>query len=138
MAITCSISSSEITNFLSGFTRSMKSEVVSPLRKSSDFKQLIKKSLFVITPPMCADSRALANLLAASVLFDAYEIIFASIGSKSVPTIVPEVTPESHLASTESSFSKAINVPISGRKSLFGFSAYSRASIDDPFQVISF
>ena len=94
-----------------------------PLRNSGDFKQLIKKSLFVLTPPIWADSSALANLLAASILFGANEITFASIGSKSVPITAPFITPVSHLASAELLFSKAINVPISGRKSLLGSSA---------------
>ena len=120
-----------------GLTLSIKSEVVSPSINSLVLRQLIKKSLFVFTPPICADSSAFANLLAASVLFGAYEIIFASIGSKSVPTTVPVFTPVSHRASAELLSSKAIKVPISGRKSLFGSSAYSLASIDEPVHEIS-
>ena len=115
----------------------MKSEVVLPLRNSFDLREETRKSLLVVTPPMCKLSRAKANLLAASVLVLPFVITFANIGSKSVPTIEPCSIPVSHLASIFVSLSYAIKVPVAGKKSFAGSSAYSLASMDDPVQDIS-
>ena len=77
----------------------MKSEVVFPFKKSSDLNEATKKSLLVVTPPICKLSRAKASLFAASTLVLPLVMTFASIGSKSVPTTDPCSIPVSHLAS---------------------------------------
>ena len=88
---------------LSGFAFSMKSEVVFPARKCFVLNDATKKSLLVVTPPICKFSNAKASLFAASVLVFPLDITFANIGSKSVPTTDPSSIPVSHLASIFSS-----------------------------------
>ena len=83
----------------------MKSEVVWPLWKCFDRNEATRKSLLVVTPPICRDCKARANLFAASVLFLPLAITLANIGSKSVPITEPCSIPVSHLASIPSSVS---------------------------------
>ena len=74
-------------------------------------------------PPKWLFSKAKANLLAASILVSPKEIILANIGSKLDVMFEPLSIPTSHRTKGSSVGSKAIILPVTGKKSFPGSSA---------------
>ncbi len=133
IAMEASARSSLVTSRVrAGEIRSMKSVVVSPARNDGCRRVVTRKSLLVISPWIWVVSRIRASLAAASRLVGAWTITLAIIGSNSTAITLPDSTPESNRALPWVDGCQIITGPGEGKKSLFGSSAHSLASMACP------
>ena len=125
----CRCSRSETSRCNGGFTRSIKSVVVSPARYSGVRRVVTKKSRLVFKPAIAVVSSTRASLPAASRRVGACTMTLAIIGSNCVLISLPTSTPESKRAPPAVAGFHTNTGPGDGKKPLAGFSAYRRASM---------
>ena len=133
----CTHSCRETSRFRAGFTRSIKSVVVSPAKYSGVRRVVTKKSRLVFRPAMAVLSSTRANRPAASRRVGAWTMTLAIIGSNCVVISLPASTPESKRAPPAVAGFQTKIGPGDGKKPFAGFSAYRRASMAWPLMARS-